>query len=529
MTEVSQRDLLVTLVLCMSLVIVGVIQYSKQTSNTFLSYTKSLHKFESVRHVPTLAEIRFDYKKFLDSSDSKLEQYPAPVLNSAIIKSPFSVTQNSKIPFYIYNDTSFQWIENCTKSAENPLYPEYNRKHPRPSLESHFKKQHGNDLRFVKQLSNHPWRTYDPHRAEIFVIPTLLNFMLTVTREPVNHTPTFSITCNGRNITEMQRITTHALHKSDFFRMYPGKHIMVASTYEIPNLMGDGFSADAKLETPFKNIMRKIIIGNFEDFPKMIYRLRDKFNKDGKTLSNFVWRSRFSKCNIIVPYHNLLDPVVSVENWSYREWQNRKINFHFMGRIDKRKIGYRTRVQMYEYLKAKNVSKVWKTEKIVYANSEKNFYTKYKKIPICNFKKCLKKHHCVNCYLDNKARTYYPETIKQTKFVLMLYGDTSTSSRLYDAISVGAIPVIMSNQLMTYGLPFIQDVPWRDMLFFVDVTDDMEYVFSQLQRIKNAPKEILQERLAKLKKHAKNVLWNAEDSKVGENLLIAGKKRCLAD
>ena len=212
-----------------------------------------------------------------------------------------------------------------------------------------------------------------------------------------------------------------------------------------------------------------------------------------------------------------------------------------MGRIDKKKLGYHTRAQLYEYLKSENASELWKSEKIIYANSEKTYYKKYYKkngkqlytyknqVPTCDFKKCLKKHHCVNCYLDADAKKYYLKTLKETKFVLMLYGDTSSSSRLYDAISVGAVPVIMSNQLMTYGLPFIQDVPWRDMVFFVDVTDDMKYVFSQLQRLKKIPKNMIQERLAKLKKHAKDVLWNAEDSRVGENLLMAGKKRCLAD
>ena len=109
----------------------------------------------------------------------------------------------------------------------------------------------------------------------------------------------------------------------------------------------------------------------------------------------------------------------------------------------------------------------------------------------------------------------------------MLYGDSSTSSRLYDAISAGAIPVILSNQLMTYGLPFIQDVPWRDMVFFLDVTDDMDFLFAQLKNLQSVPDVILKERLEKLQKHAKDVLWNSEDSKVAENLLIAGKKRCL--
>ena len=93
------------------------------------------------------------------------------------------------IPFFIYNSTEFQWIENCTKTPGNLVEPGRI-----PSLENHYFAQHGNDIRFTKQLSNHSWRVFDPNLADIFVIPVLLNYM-TKLRSFKGH-PVFFRTCN---------------------------------------------------------------------------------------------------------------------------------------------------------------------------------------------------------------------------------------------------------------------------------------------------------------------------------------------
>ena len=277
-------------------------------------------KFALCINLVIAAMLQYFKLKLTTARDYELRQYPIHVSKSAIHDPSFHFIGNPVIPFYIYNETSFQWIENCTKNAENPYIKIYNKTHPKPSLEAHLTKQHGNDIRFIKQLSNHPWRTYDPHRAEMFVIPVLLNFMTERSKTGENETLTFTTTCDSRNLTEMLKITTKALHETEFFFGFPEKHIIVASTFYIPNAMNPGgFSRSARLTIPFKKILKQIIVGNFEDFPKMVYRSRDKYDSKNMTKSNFRWSQRFSKCNIIVPYHNMLEPVVSVEKWSYRD------------------------------------------------------------------------------------------------------------------------------------------------------------------------------------------------------------------
>jgi len=52
----------------------------------------------------------------------------------------------------------------------------------------------------------------------------------------------------------------------------------------------------------------------------------------------------------------------------------------------------------------------------------------------------------------------------QSKFCLVLPGDTHTTRRLYDAMAAGCVPVVYGSVL----LPFRESVPWTELVVFID-------------------------------------------------------------
>ena len=77
--------------------------------------------------------------------------------------------------------------------------------------------------------------------------------------------------------------------------------------------------------------------------------------------------------------------------------------------------------------------------------------------------------------------------MKQSKFAFILPGDTASSSRLYDAISSGTVPIILSNHLLEVGLPFIDRVPWKDLVVFLG----LHYTGISERFLKNKLMEVL--------------------------------------
>ena len=73
-----------------------------------------------------------------------------------------------------------------------------------------------------------------------------------------------------------------------------------------------------------------------------------------------------------------------------------------------------------------------------------------------------------------------------TKFSLIIQGDTSSTSRLYDSISRGAVPVIVSDHLTESGLPFTWRVPWKDFVVYMPTRlnkAEMASFFNQISEL----------------------------------------------
>merc|ERR1719291_36131 len=74
----------------------------------------------------------------------------------------------------------------------------------------------------------------------------------------------------------------------------------------------------------------------------------------------------------------------------------------------------------------------------------------------------------------------------KAKYWLVPRGDTPSSSRLYDSIHFGAMPIVISDDFEKVGMPYPDDFPWDRVLTFIGqdafAQDPVGEVRSAMQR-----------------------------------------------
>ena len=109
----------------------------------------------------------------------------------------------------------------------------------------------------------------------------------------------------------------------------------------------------------------------------------------------------------------------------------------------------------------------------------------------------------------------------RARFALCPRGDTPTSTRPYDAIAYGAIPIIVSDHVWRMGMPFQCLVPYELMTMSIPEADIEQDASGALQRIVQQTTPATEKRMRKLLHHfRRDLLWRAEGSRVAENLLL---------
>ena len=245
-----------------------------------------------------------------------------------------------------------------------------------------------------------------------------------------------------------------------------------------------------------------------------------------------MYQNSLARCPFVVPYttgraHAGRSPS------TFETWLDRPITFHFMGQYDTRR-GYGLRRLVAKVFEKKLVNSTAIFTTSTKHNDTEDFYKP------CDFKDCLPKHRCIRCHVSDEQKNQYASICERSKFSLMLHGDTASSRRLYEAFMYDQVPVILSNELMQYGLPFLQYVPWKDVAFFVhskklnvfeaeddDSEERFEEIAVQLKAIQNAPRWLWKQKFDNMQKYKKDVLWNVEGSRVTQNVIRTVADRCL--
>jgi len=84
-----------------------------------------------------------------------------------------------------------------------------------------------------------------------------------------------------------------------------------------------------------------------------------------------------------------------------------------------------------------------------------------------------------NDHLDSDK---FVEYSVNSKYNLMIHGDTPSSSRLYDAIHFGSIPIIISASFRERAMPFPDELPWEDFAVWIDQEAFLKNPVSEIQQ-----------------------------------------------
>ena len=133
-----------------------------------------------------------------------------------------------------------------------------------------------------------------------------------------------------------------------------------------------------------------------------------------------------------------------------------------------------------------------------------------------------------NC-LGTRNSGSFRERMARARFNLVLRGDSPSSRRLYDGMAVGTLPVLVSDELWSVGLPFQCLVPWRR--FAISVAEQAFHseagALETFQRLSELQPSLLGRMQRAAHHHRRDVLWNVNNSRVAENVLLTAALRCL--
>ena len=457
---------------------------------------------------------------------------------------PKSLINNeaSKIAYYLYDYPETNWYSTCRNNL-----PWLNFLDPFDANSNHY--QHSDDIVFGQKIQDHPWRVENPEQADVFVFPFLIGMFLGYggdlcgkchyfpNSNPVNLQ---SFEYNRKNLfcgnkqkllsfDDMIRNVEDFSENNSIYKKfrYSKPHLFVNSHwwFDYP-----GFKKVLKNYPKFEQMMRDSNVGVYETMVKLNYDMKGPRVIKKEMLDNFLgkgFKNPQWRASVIVPYvdwpllqFNQLDHFLHLDNFkkSFKAWKKRPIDLFFNGRITKHH-SYKTRDICSTAMKSKHL------QKYTYVFGTKhNFDTHH---PRCHWDQCYDKLRCSECRFSEDLQKKYREFVMNSKFSLMIHGDTATSSRLYDAITNGLIPIIISPDIYSVGLPFVQRVPWREIAFFVPlsykITQNPETYAKYLQGILSSPEDLLQHKYKNLLQFRKEVSWLHPESRVVENLLISAK------
>ena len=311
----------------------------------------------------------------------------------------------------------------------------------------------------------------------------------------------------GRTFHEMQDITAVKLSTDPIFQKYyeSKPQLIVASHHEMRN--------PNNYSPLFRVILKSFTFGSFEDFPSISNRENQLIFDD--------WEDLLWKKTVIVPYVDVQPEVqINSPKTPYKDDEIRPIDLYFVGQYDLRP-AYKTRRDLSEILKGQAFDDL----KIIYAqqfgtDEEATRYQDYSK-EACDVKACLKTFSCIDCampkdYMSNYAYTFF---LSKAKFHIVPKGETPSNSRVYDSLSCGVIPIILSDYLSEVALPFKSVIPWEDLLTFVPMELSDPAMIKAFRHVLDTPEEILADKRRLIEIFKDDVSWTSENSRVVENII----------
>ena len=397
--------------------------------------------------------------------------------------SALEITRASlRLPFYLYEGLDFDdgsWFEPCARGLRGETYVE---------------DQYSGEHYFLAALRAHRWRVTDPTAALLFVVPLYANAALQ---------PSVSgMSCNGTHYQVLFDRTASAVAASEYYQRHQGAdHLLVSNSWKIAQKPPQQapWSKHTKLNVKgsgdyFRHVFRNAIVGHME-------------TRHGGSDDSSFWR-----CSVISPYTANLD-ADSERRASHTvppAARERDVSFYFQGGANNRgTYGYAFRqaaLAQLEDLPRAHISAFSLPGNPVGCRGAVT----------------------TNCKAG-RSNPMFRSLMRRSRFNLVLRGDSPSSRRLYDGIAVGAISVLVSDQTWTVGLPFGCLVPWRRMAFTLSERpfETASGAARELKALDELAPPILARVQRLANRHRRDVLWNANGSRVAENILITAALRCL--
>merc|ERR1712083_759053 len=130
------------------------------------------------------------------------------------------------------------------------------------------------------------------------------------------------------------------------------------------------------------------------------------------------------------------------------------------------------------------------------------------------------------CYLTrkkmNQDNELYIRGMKNSKFNLMIHGDSPTSGKFFDSIAFNLINIFVGidKQNMMDFLPFAGVIPYEKFTFFIEPNEFEKNGYELLKNIiHNTSDEVLENMISNLTFYKKHILWNIKGSLVVNEVL----------
>ena len=443
---------------------------------------------------------------------------------------PANAMQLSRAPlpaFYIYEDLLTFWDTACANGVD-ALLDHKNLTKSKAVFKVHPAMiQHAGEVLLPRALASNTQRVYDPQRAEYFIVPAYLGLNL--------------FFCGGTNATGANIIYLRDyLKNSPWFKRNDGLDHMIVSSH---------FSALSKVynkgkrEQPLLPLLKKVCWAV-------------------QVASSLFYSKAYSAMNSMVPVPLSEQPPPA----AMLPWHSRPAKVFFGGQTHNAGIAYVARRALIKF--------AWTVKNIVYTTSECNpvgaswagnscrhtndvlkenklVATNHSRAPLAwetNIKhpvRCLPfpSQNCSGYYLrpcPNRdlsmsdgcwAHHHQREghlTMKRmakAQYNLAWPGDHglwSVSSRIYDGIAAGTVPVFLSHSIPHQTIAFHRHLPWDEMSIAIEHST---FTANRNQAIEDAIKRAeadgpwMARALALLDKHAPDVLWRHPESRVSENIV----------
>jgi hypothetical protein len=378
------------------------------------------------------------------------------------------------VPFYMYDDDVIKMATFLKCRGKNSTQPD----------------EDLTDVVFITMMAAHPWRVQDPEKAKVFIIPTPLETSL-LYRGKLEE-------CAGthlnRTTSAFKRLFDHPVYKK-----YNASHYLHVH----------GWGSFAGWMWPRENFfpiklftegnMSNIIMGRYEryfttaadcdkygsQFDMCTINSTHRLNRPTTGLYHDHWE--LSRCAIVVPYAasgglRKLQP-------SFEEWDKRNNTVFYQGG---------------------GGAYAWGGTRIRKAPLNKTFAS----LPGVK----------VGTGLPPKE---WVAGFENTKFCLVMRGDTPSSHSLYNSMKSGCMPVIVSDTLFLFGLPFTSQLPWS--LFTITFPEEV-FVMDSLAVARvlwQYPQKHLRTLFANMQAFQNALLYETNNTLLGDYILRQVAVECL--